>query len=69
VLVNLLNNAIKFTDDGQVAIRVRSELLPEPGRRRLFIDVIDSGIGLKTEALLEVLKPFRQAEFSLARSG
>ena len=66
VLSNLVSNAIKFTDQGQVLIDIKSEAL-NAERARLRLEVADSGIGL-TEAQMELLfDRFTQADTSTTR--
>lgn len=55
VLLNLLANAIKFTDRGAVTLRV-TEVAPE----RFHFEVRDSGIGMREEHLKEIFQPFAQ---------
>ena len=57
VLVNLAGNAVKFTDEGSVTLRVRK--LPDTG---LQLEVEDTGMGMTPEELEEVFDPFKQAE-------
>ncbi len=66
ILINLLGNAIKFTDSGEVALRVALE---EVGREKpcLRFDVADTGIGLSEEQLGRLFRPFIQADNSTAR--
>ncbi|HWL39256.1 MAG TPA: ATP-binding protein, partial [Gemmatimonadaceae bacterium] len=69
ILTNLLGNAIKFTDHGEVALRIgrpdpevrfqRSDLVPE---ETVAFTVTDSGIGIPVEAQARVFAPFEQAE-------
>lgn len=66
VITNLVNNAIKFTESGSVRISCRS-LSENSGIGRLKIDVQDSGIGIKHEALEDIFSPFRQADNSMSR--
>lgn len=55
-LLNLLANAIKFTDQGQVSLRVRA--LPQ---QRVRFEVIDTGIGIDSDQLERIFLPFEQA--------
>ena len=64
VLVNIIGNAIKFTDKGGVTIRVE-ELEAEP-RAILRFCVTDTGIGIEPAALSRIFNPFEQAEASTA---
>ncbi len=66
VLINLVGNAIKFTDRGQV--EVRGELLRrEPGRAWLRFVVSDTGIGIPPEKIGRLFKPFSQVDESATR--
>ena len=63
VLWNLLSNAVKFTEsDGQVTVMVGSDA------RRVFADVIDTGIGIDAEILPFVFDRFTQADSSSTRA-
>jgi PAS domain S-box-containing protein len=62
VLINLVNNAIKFTEQGTVEIECKIK------DRWLEISVRDSGIGIKPEDLQQLFKPFQQIDTGLARS-
>ena len=64
VLLNLLANAVKFTDCGQVTLRVR--FLPPS---RLRFDVQDTGIGISQAQLEAIFQPFEQAGDMLHREG
>jgi two-component system sensor histidine kinase EvgS len=61
VLSNLVSNAIKFTEQGEVRITV--ELLPgtEPGHIRMLLLVEDSGIGISEQDQQRLFEPFAQA--------
>ena len=66
VITNLLSNALKFTENGHVELRI--ELLgEESGGQRLRISVIDTGIGISAEQLSRLFQPFTQAEASTTR--
>jgi PAS domain S-box-containing protein len=68
VLTNLMGNAIKFTDQGQVI--VRAELLPEMNEQTVLlrISIIDTGIGFEPERMEALFSPFTQADGSVTRS-
>jgi signal transduction histidine kinase len=63
VLINLLNNAIKFTEQGGVTLRVVRD---ETGGVVQF-QVHDTGMGIKPEALPTLFQPFRQIDTGLTR--
>ena len=65
VLINLVGNAIKFTDQGEVRISVR--LTHDTGTPRLRFDVTDTGIGMKEEQMQRIFQPFGQADSSTTR--
>jgi PAS domain S-box-containing protein len=72
ILLNLLNNAIKFTEQGSVTliaeINADGPASPEasPGAS-VRLRVIDTGIGIKPEDLDQLFQPFRQIDSGLAR--
>ncbi len=63
ILVNLLNNAIKFTDKGRVTLSVDSIRLDERSYRIHFA-VEDTGIGISDASLNKLFKPFSQVHTS-----
>jgi two-component system, sensor histidine kinase len=65
-LENLVDNAVKFTERGQVRFEVRGEPAAR-GRVRLVFAVSDSGIGLKTAEIRRLFRPFAQANEEIAR--
>ncbi|NMC20083.1 MAG: PAS domain S-box protein [Thermogutta sp.] len=66
ILINLIGNAIKFTETGEVRLVVR--LVQEPDRPALLqIDVIDTGIGLTEEQAARLFQPFSQGDSSTTR--
>ncbi|MCC6677997.1 MAG: response regulator [Phycisphaerales bacterium] len=64
ILLNLVGNAIKFTQDGSVTVRCSMQPGPSPLIR---IDVRDTGIGMSPEELARLFKPFSQADSSTTR--
>ena len=64
VLVNLVGNAVKFTDNGFVRLEVT---LVEGAERFLEFAVVDSGIGLDEQVRERILRPFEQADSSTTR--
>jgi PAS domain S-box-containing protein len=66
VVVNLVGNAIKFTDKGEVVVSVR--MLESAGPERVLeFAVRDTGIGLSPEAAAKLFKPFEQADAATTR--
>ncbi|MFD2785030.1 PAS domain S-box protein [Hymenobacter rubripertinctus] len=66
VLLNLLNNAIKFTEKGQVLLTYQRVSLPGAVARYQF-SVLDTGIGISEGQLHQLFEPFTQASASTAR--
>lgn len=70
ILLNLLGNAVKFTDHGQVSLRVTSTALPgDDGRLALCFEVSDSGVGMSAEQLDNIFQPFEQVGDAQRRFG
>jgi signal transduction histidine kinase/HPt (histidine-containing phosphotransfer) domain-containing protein len=72
VLANLFSNAIKFTSEGDVSIRIKTlsaptknETAPQP--LHLHFSVQDTGIGITPDKLSRLFKPFMQADVSTAK--
>ncbi len=65
LLVNLIGNAIKFTDKGGVRLVSRMEKQGE--QNLLRIDVIDTGVGIAADKLDAIFDPFSQADNSITR--
>jgi signal transduction histidine kinase/DNA-binding NarL/FixJ family response regulator len=68
VLLNLLNNAVKFTRQGRVNLRVTA-LDTDERRARLRFEVEDTGIGIAPEQLGRIFRPFEQASDVQRRFG
>ena len=67
VLLNLVGNAIKFTDRGEVAISVAMEPSDEAGAEQLTVLVADTGIGMTQAQMDTLFQPFAQADASTTR--
>jgi CheY-like chemotaxis protein len=66
ILVNLLNNAVKFTDKGEVAISVADRRV-KGGSHELHFAVKDTGIGIPEDKMDRLFRPFSQVDTSTTR--
>lgn len=66
VLTNLANNAVKFTEQGEVIVKIRC-LNDAPNEAQLEFSVIDTGIGLTQEQVGRLFQSFSQADASTTR--
>ncbi|MBK1714274.1 CHASE3 domain-containing protein [Rubrivivax gelatinosus] len=66
VLVNLVGNAIKFTEHGEIVLRTRV-VEQDDTQVRLRFEVQDTGIGIRPQQIQQMFEPFTQAESGLAR--
>lgn len=66
ILLNLVSNAVKFTESGEVVVRV-ARSGSSAGRVILRFEVQDTGIGISKEAQAHLFQPFSQAEGSTTR--
>ena len=64
-IFNLVGNAIKFTDEGQIL--VRAALLVNTSPAILQVEIIDTGIGISNDKLNDIFEPFVQADSSITR--
>jgi signal transduction histidine kinase len=62
ILVNLINNAIKFTDEGGITVRFY-----RPDRAHWAFDVTDTGPGIPEDSVDDIFEPFRQLDSSSTR--
>jgi len=66
ILLNLINNAIKFTDNGHVLVRV-TQIIPSASKAHLLFEVCDTGCGLNSEQQEKLFLPFVQVDNSITR--
>ncbi len=64
VLINLISNALKFTEEGTVTVRLRSDAAT---LQPTSLEVIDSGIGIAKDRLPRIFDAFRQGDAGTAR--
>ncbi|MZR30052.1 hybrid sensor histidine kinase/response regulator [Sneathiella litorea] len=65
ILINLIGNAIKFTEEGHVHVKARTE--DQGGFSALRIDVEDTGIGISDEQAEIIFERFKQADSTVSR--
>jgi CheY-like chemotaxis protein len=65
ILVNLIGNAIKFTEEGSVTVKVY--LVSGGATNQVRFDVIDTGIGIDEQTVGQLFEPFMQADLSDTR--
>jgi signal transduction histidine kinase/DNA-binding response OmpR family regulator/CHASE3 domain sensor protein len=63
ILKNLLSNAFKFTKSGSITMQMKSD----PGKRFIFIEIRDTGIGIAEDKLGIIFEAFQQADGSTKR--
>ncbi len=66
VLVNLISNAVKFTEQGEIVVWIGTRGL-EQGRVQVVCEVRDSGIGMSAEVRQRLFQPFMQADTTTTR--
>jgi signal transduction histidine kinase/CheY-like chemotaxis protein len=70
ILLNLVGNAIKFTQKGSVTISVKSRVISDDGEQKkceLLLAIADTGIGIERDRLAKLFQPFTQADASISR--
>ncbi|SNT43935.1 MHYT domain-containing protein, NO-binding membrane sensor [Granulicella rosea] len=66
ILLNLLGNALKFTMEGEISLKVQTELIEEKSTT-LHFTVSDTGVGIAPAKLKSIFEPFNQADTSTTR--
>jgi len=66
ILINLIGNAVKFTAQGSVTVRVSCPK-PESIRPELEFEIVDTGVGLSPEQQQRLFQPFAQADLATTR--
>ena len=66
ILLNLVSNAIKFTETGEIRLGI-ARLAPVEGKSRLQFSVTDTGMGISAAQQAKLFQPFSQADSSLSR--
>ena len=68
ILINLVGNAIKFTEQGSIVVRIQTApATAEPDNSLIQIEVQDSGIGIPADKLAHIFDAFSQADTSTTR--
>ena len=67
VLINLINNAIKFTEKGEVFLQVKLNKQSDDDHLEISFSVRDTGIGIPPYKLSDLFKPFSQVDSSTTR--
>ena len=68
MLINLLGNALKFTDSGGIAIRARSAA-GQDGAARLVVEIKDTGMGMSAAEATRIFEAFAQTEQGSRKGG
>lgn len=66
ILINFMDNAIKFTERGSISLRVLSGDMRDD-QHQLIFEVQDSGVGIPADRLEEIFRPFQQLDDSITR--
>ena len=66
IILNLMSNAVKFTDSGSVSLSIATGAMRE-GKISLELEIRDSGIGMRDDDIRVLFQPFTQADNSITR--
>ncbi len=67
IMLNLCDNALKFTPSGRVTVQVKKRVAPDHRTAEVRLRVTDTGIGIAPEQLESIFQPFTQAETTINR--
>jgi GAF domain-containing protein/CheY-like chemotaxis protein/HPt (histidine-containing phosphotransfer) domain-containing protein len=67
ILLNLLNNAVKFTDEGEIAVHVEQAGSPAPNRIAFRVSIRDTGVGIPPDRIDRLFQSFTQVDASTSR--
>ena len=67
ILLNLLNNAVKFTDEGEIAVHVERAEARAPHRIAFHVSIRDTGVGIKPDRIDRLFQSFTQVDASTSR--
>ncbi|HEY2965606.1 MAG TPA: GAF domain-containing protein [Actinomycetota bacterium] len=67
ILLNLLNNAVKFTDEGEIAVHVERAGSPAPDRIAFRVAIRDTGVGIPPDRIDRLFQSFTQVDASTSR--
>jgi PAS domain S-box-containing protein len=67
IIVNLLGNAVKFTETGEVVLSVRAAQIGDGPQTELIFDITDTGIGIRPDGMGRLFRSFSQVDTSTTR--
>ncbi|HET7928394.1 MAG TPA: GAF domain-containing protein [Actinomycetota bacterium] len=67
ILLNLLNNAVKFTDEGEISVHVEQAVSPAPDRIAFHVTIRDTGVGIPSDRIGHLFRSFTQVDASTSR--
>jgi GAF domain-containing protein/CheY-like chemotaxis protein/HPt (histidine-containing phosphotransfer) domain-containing protein len=67
IMLNLMNNAVKFTEEGEIAVLVEQAPVPAPDRIAFHVMIRDTGIGIPPERIGRLFQSFTQVDASTSR--